>query len=133
VIARAFADNVARNDFQQRCEVVRAFVGNRDGGESVSIDAYVASHRIERLDFIKIDVDGPDLDVLKGARKSIERFRPAVVIELTTNEQQIYDFLRDLGYTCSDGMGHTVEPPAWPANLYAAVGRELVVPPKASR
>lgn len=37
---------------------------------------------LDRLDFIKIDVDGHELPVLQGAGKVLERFRPPILIEL---------------------------------------------------
>jgi FkbM family methyltransferase len=35
-----------------------------------------------RLDFVKIDVEGGELDVLRGGRRTVERFRPAMLIEI---------------------------------------------------
>jgi len=47
-----------------------------------TVDEYVESHRIERVDCIKIDVDSYDFDVLQGAERTLARFDPAVVVEL---------------------------------------------------
>jgi FkbM family methyltransferase len=41
-----------------------------------------AREGLDRLDLIKIDVDGHEMKVLQGARGSIERYKPAVLIEL---------------------------------------------------
>ncbi|CAN5872059.1 FkbM family methyltransferase [soil metagenome] len=38
--------------------------------------------RLDRVDFIKIDVDGHELAVLQGAGKMLERSRPPILIEL---------------------------------------------------
>jgi FkbM family methyltransferase len=57
---------------------------------------------LPRCDFIKIDVDGPELDVLKGAAMHIERFRPVLYFE---NDHQgksaaLLGFvMNDLGYS----------------------------------
>jgi FkbM family methyltransferase len=51
--------------------------------------------------FIKIDVDGGELPVLRGARGILRRDRPALFIELESRIQPItpvVDFLADLGY-----------------------------------
>ena len=36
---------------------------------------------LERLDLIKIDVEGWELEVLRGARETVERFKPTLVVE----------------------------------------------------
>lgn len=36
----------------------------------------------QRLDFIKIDVEGNEMQTLRGARKTIEKFRPILMIEM---------------------------------------------------
>jgi FkbM family methyltransferase len=47
-----------------------------------SVDAIVAKLGLDRLDCIKIDVDSYDLDVLWGARHTLDRLNPWVVVEL---------------------------------------------------
>lgn len=49
---------------------------------SISLDDYCVNEKIDRLDFIKIDTDGHEFDVLKGAVQSIGKFRPSLVFEL---------------------------------------------------
>jgi FkbM family methyltransferase len=65
---------------------------------AITLDDFVTAHGIERLDFIKIDTDGHELDVLRGARAALARFRPSIVFEVglyTMRErgQQFEDFL----------------------------------------
>jgi FkbM family methyltransferase len=52
--------------------------------ESVSIDSFVSSHGLEKLDFIKLDCEGADVEILSSARQTLERFRPAVVLEFNS-------------------------------------------------
>ena len=49
--------------------------------ECVTLDAFVASHSIDRLALIKIDVEGWELTVLRGAKQVLQTLRPAVVFE----------------------------------------------------
>jgi FkbM family methyltransferase len=49
--------------------------------ECVTLDAFVAERGIEKLAFIKIDVEGWELSVLRGARRTLETLRPAIVFE----------------------------------------------------
>jgi FkbM family methyltransferase len=45
------------------------------------LDDLVAKHGVNRLDLVKIDVEGHERQVLEGATATLRRFRPAVVIE----------------------------------------------------
>ncbi len=47
----------------------------------VTIDAFVEQQNIQKLDFIKIDVEGFEMEVLKGAKKTIQQFRPVLFFE----------------------------------------------------
>ena len=46
----------------------------------VSIDDVVREEGLERVDCIKLDVEGAELDALRGAGDTIRRFRPRLVI-----------------------------------------------------
>jgi FkbM family methyltransferase len=71
-----------------------------------TIDDYFASKAIDRVDGIKLDIEGAELSALRGARQVLERFRPWLIIEigLETCEaagyrgEAIFDFLSPLGY-----------------------------------
>lgn len=53
-----------------------------DGIGAVSLDDFCEQNQIARLDFIKIDTDGHEFEVLSGAQKIIGRFRPAIIFEV---------------------------------------------------
>ncbi len=46
-----------------------------------SLDRLVTAHALPRLDFVKIDVEGFETEVLDGAAAAIARFRPVFFIE----------------------------------------------------
>lgn len=43
---------------------------------TLTIDDFVARHGLNRVDFVKMDVEGAELEVLAGAHKTLERFAP---------------------------------------------------------
>ena len=70
---------------------------------TVSIDDWVARRNPEKIDFIKMDIEGAELDALHGARQTLKRFRPRLAIALYHRPEDIYqipDFLvsLNLGY-----------------------------------
>jgi FkbM family methyltransferase len=48
-----------------------------------TLDSFVACNHIERLDLMKMDVDGHELPVLQGASETLRRFRPTLVMEMS--------------------------------------------------
>jgi len=59
----------------------RGLAGHVEHVEAVTLDDYVAMHAIERIDVLKIDVEGHEDAVLRGARSVLARHRPAVLCE----------------------------------------------------
>ena len=60
----------------------------------------VDSLDLDRLDLIKIDVEGMELDVLRGAHATIARHKPIVVVErLKTRHDLLIAALTEHGYT----------------------------------
>ncbi|MBR3747062.1 MAG: FkbM family methyltransferase [Selenomonadaceae bacterium] len=54
-----------------------------DGSEIariITLDSYVREKNIPRVDLIKLDVEGAELDVLKGAAVTISRFKPILLL-----------------------------------------------------
>jgi FkbM family methyltransferase len=54
---------------------------------------------LKRLDFIKIDIEGMEMEALVGAEKSIKKHKPQLMIEkIKSNEGEICLFLKNLDY-----------------------------------
>jgi FkbM family methyltransferase len=48
----------------------------------VSIDEYCRREEIHKIDFIRCDVEGSELAVLKGAQETLHRLRPVLLLEV---------------------------------------------------
>ncbi len=57
----------------------RGMLRGTDGARAVTLDDYLAG---DKVDFVKLDVDGAEPDVLAGAAATVERSRPTIVIEM---------------------------------------------------
>jgi FkbM family methyltransferase len=57
----------------------------------------------QRVDFIKLDVEGMELDALQGASKTIARCRPVLLVEHLKNDKgQLRSAIAGLGYDVSE-------------------------------
>jgi FkbM family methyltransferase len=59
----------------------------------------IDSFGLPRLDLVKIDIEGMEMEALLGARATIARFKPLLLIEkIKSNEEAITAFVTELGY-----------------------------------
>lgn len=72
-----------------------------------TLDNVVAARKVERMDWLKIDVEGAELEVLRGGASSIEKLKPKLIIECHVFlDQALKTFaeamLREWGYSFSE-------------------------------
>lgn len=76
--------------------------------QMTTLDTWLQAHSvIERIDPIKIDIEGAELACLRGARQCLQRFRPNIIVEIQDfsaaragyQPEDILDFLSGFGYT----------------------------------
>jgi FkbM family methyltransferase len=48
--------------------------------ESISIDEFVGKHQLQRVDFIKADIEGAERLMLKGAHDTLKKFAPKLAV-----------------------------------------------------
>lgn len=80
-------------------------------------DDFLNNLGIEKVSFMKIDVEGYEFEVLKGLKDTINRSRPIINFEYdknyqslnNTNPLSIFSFLREMNYTFHkiDGYGNS--------------------------
>jgi FkbM family methyltransferase len=76
---------------------------NVDSAPIRSIDSLVAAGEIERVDFIKMDIEGAELDALKGGVEALRRFKPKLAISLYHRPE---DFVVIPQFLASLGLGY---------------------------
>lgn len=71
-----------------------------------TLDAFAQQEGLSRLDFLKADVEGWEVNVLKGGLATLAKHRPALFLEISdaslaragAKPTDIWDILRPLGY-----------------------------------
>jgi FkbM family methyltransferase len=69
--------------------------------EVTTLDALVASLKVDRVDFIKCDAEGADVDILRSGEETLRRFRPKIAVTTYHAEEHYYlltDYLSGVGY-----------------------------------
>ena len=51
---------------------------------STTLDLFAEQVGLQRLDLIKVDVEGAEISLLRGGEATIRRFRPILMIEVNT-------------------------------------------------
>ncbi|OWV92192.1 SAM-dependent methyltransferase [Rhizobium sp. R635] len=80
------------------------------GARLNTLDETLRELGVDKVDFVKLDVDGNELDVLLGARATLEEFKPRIMLELApyvygenpTNFDQLLKLLWESGYEIED-------------------------------
>src|SRR5262249_1757452 len=96
----------------------------------VTVDSVVEELEVRRLDVIKIDTDGDELAVLRGAIRTLEKFHPLIIVETGCQGGEIVELLNDYGYLyLCDQIGKPIFGPPWPPNVLADM-RPVRTPPR---
>lgn len=74
--------SLAKGGTEPRHEAHEGIAEATLGAEVRTLDQLVAEVGLTRVDFIKIDVDGWEVDVFRGARDVLTRFKPTILMEL---------------------------------------------------
>ncbi|MGD1840930.1 MAG: FkbM family methyltransferase [Thermonemataceae bacterium] len=78
--------------------------------EITSLDNYLTSNNLHQVDFIKIDVEGYEYEVLKGATNTLKQIKPKLFIELDdqnlkhqgSSAYELISFLEGFDYSIRD-------------------------------
>jgi FkbM family methyltransferase len=94
-----------------------------------TVDDYLEASATMKVDFIKVDVDGYEYKVIKGALKTLQTHKPVLMLELGHNSLEgVGDQLEAL-VDCLFSLGYTIR---WDKELYLFRNRSeilTIVPP----
>lgn len=132
VLQVALAEYDAKEEFLEfgfatigRFSSAESFVRDRPCGrmtvECRSLDSLLKEHRIDLPDFVKIDVEGAELRVLKGMENLLKASNPKLLIEMHNEKtaEDYFKFLENKGYSAYYLNGKTLKktPLYWIAEL----------------
>lgn len=94
----------SEKDWESSLLSPKFYIKNKKYVESITIDSVVKNKYIEnKLLILKIDVEGADFNVLSGAKNTILKTKPFIIIEFSKyifdNKKFNYDYLIDFLHT----------------------------------
>ena len=72
----------------------------------ITLDAYIKNNEIKKVDFMKIDVEGSEIDVLKGSKLTLLKNKPNLHFEVNSEllhdsqhtVHELWELLKELNY-----------------------------------
>ncbi|MFZ6034773.1 MAG: FkbM family methyltransferase [Patescibacteria group bacterium] len=80
------------------------------------LDNLIGKLKLKKIDYIKIDIEGGEIDCLKGGIDSIKKYRPYISVEYSWitykpyghKNKTLYLLSQELGYTIVDIFGYVI-------------------------
>jgi FkbM family methyltransferase len=90
-----YFQNIDYGTFSLSKEIIEQKSNYKSIVDLVTLDFFVEKYKISNMDFLKIDAEGMDLSVLQGASKTINEYKPPILIEHSDNHVSILDSLKE--------------------------------------
>jgi FkbM family methyltransferase len=93
--------------------------GVEDGDTQLTtLDAFCAAHAVSRVDFVKIDIEGFEERMLRGASETLRRHKPPMLVELNpstlvrenSSAERVAELLSAYGYTLYESRRDKLAP-----------------------
>ena len=86
VIEAAVSSQCGTATLQQRalCETNQLVTDTTHGQQitTITLDDFTTQERLERVDFVKIDAEGHEFEILSGARRFLQQYSPLIMLEM---------------------------------------------------
>lgn len=69
---------------------------------TITIDDYVEQNQIEKVDFIKMDIEGAEMAALLGCKKTIKRFNPKLAISIYHKKNDMWEIPQWIKQICPE-------------------------------
>ncbi len=93
--------------YKEKICIVPKYVSSKSTTESITIDAFCNKNQIDRINFMKMDVEGAEPDVLRGAEKLIKEGRIEKIAACTYHNAEDEKRIREIlnKYDCQVSSG----------------------------
>ncbi len=89
-------ENMGLSNQENEDFYIQGNTGSRKGGNSgliakfIDLDTYVIRKDLPRVDYIKLDIEGAELDMLHGAAKTIARWKPKMAVSAYHKPEDLF-------------------------------------------
>ena len=88
----------------------RRLVKGVEGVPTVRLDDMVESGQIKPATFVKVDIEGWEVNAIRGAAKILTKYKPVLCVEVNrgmleragTSREELFSVLRSFGYSMTD-------------------------------
>ncbi len=100
--AKIFFKKDSGMDTASTVEGFQRFFDSAVEADSITLDEFTRLKNIDHITLIKIDVEGGELEVIEGARETLERMKPDILLELLYSpghrQARVIEVLQGMGY-----------------------------------
>ena len=104
--------------WKEKVEFCCKYLGKKDSDTEICLDTLIGDAKV---DFIKMDIEGQELNAIEGAKNTILKYKPKMLISCYHRTEDIYQLPMKVLSIRSDYkvyMRHYPYIPAWDTNFY---------------
>ncbi len=103
----------------------------KDRVKVIKLDDWAEIEHFKKINFIKIDVEGNEIATVKGAEKTIRRFKPTMIVEIEQrhHKEPVWNFISEVqrwGYTANFLNKKNLKPEPLSQDFFEKQNRENV-------